>query len=533
MTERPVRMRIAPSPTGDPHVGTGYMGLVNLVHARQHGGQFILRIDDTDRTRYRADSEQQIFDSLRWLGLDWDEGPDKGGPHGPYRQSERKEIYDQHARLLLERGGAYPCFCTAERLAEMRKEQEANKASKRGYDRRCRSIDQEEASKRVAAGEPHVIRLAMPLEGSVVVDDLLRGEIELKQDNFQDQVLVKQDGFPTYHLASCVDDHLMQISHIVRAEEWISSAAIHKVLFDAFGWEMPVLCHMPLLRNADKSKISKRKNPTSLLHYREAGFLPQAMLNFLGLMGWGGPKTEDGGNQEIFSFDDMCAHFRLDQVALGGPVFDQDKLRYVNASHLRALSPADFADTVRDYMLSRERLIELAPLLQPRVETLGEVVGTADFFMGDVNHYTPETRKQKDLNLRQLVEGLVPKGQEPQDAHFALREVRERLELVSEWTPAHLEGVCRMLASEAWTGWKARDLFMSIRVAIAGKKETPPLFDTLSQLGKPRSLSRIDQAMRACGEPGKKALKKWEKQRRGSAADREAAEEERRQSGGA
>ncbi|MGE0710802.1 MAG: glutamate--tRNA ligase [Planctomycetota bacterium] len=512
MSDRPVRTRIAPSPTGDPHVGTGYMGLVNMVHARQHGGQFILRIDDTDRGRYRADSEQQIFDSLRWLGIEWDEGPDKGGPHGPYRQSERTPIYQQVAKELVDRGAAYPCFMTAEELDEVRKQQLARKETPR-YPGTWRDADPAEVKARLAAGEPHVIRLKMPAEGSVAFQDLLRGEIELKQDNFQDQVLLKQDGYPTYHLASCVDDHMMQITHIIRAEEWISSAAIHVQIFKGLGWPMPVLCHMPLLRNADKSKISKRKNPTSLLHYRDAGFLPEAMLNFLGLMGWGGPKEPDGSNREFFSVDDMVEHFRLDQVRVGGPVFDQDKLRHINANHLRALTPASFVEAFERFALSRERLVALAPLVQPRVETLGEVAERIDFFLGDVNHWTPETRKHKDEKLRTLVEGLVPKGREPQDVWFALRVARETLELLESFDPALLETTCRGLASDE-SGWKARDLFMTLRVAIAGKQETPPLFETMQVLGKPRVLARIDQAMRAIGEPSKKAIAKWEKERK-------------------
>jgi glutamyl-tRNA synthetase len=513
MSDRPVRTRIAPSPTGDPHVGTGYMGLVNMVHARQHGGQFILRIDDTDRTRYRADSEQAIFDSLRWLGIEWDEGPDKGGPHGPYRQSERTELYKQAAQELVDSGRAYPCFTTTEELAEIRREQIANKETPR-YPRIWRDADPAEVKARLANGDPHVIRLKMPLEGSVIIDDLLRGEIELKQDNFQDQVLLKRDGFPTYHLASCVDDHLMHITHIVRAEEWISSAATHKVIFEALGFEMPVLCHMPLLRNADKSKISKRKNPTSLLHYREAGYLPSAMLNFLGLMGWGGPKEADGGNRELFDVDDMVDHFKLDRVRVGGPVFDQDKLRFINASHMRNLTPGEFADLAREFLLEREKLVAIAPLLQPRVETLGEIASAIDFFMGDVSHWTAETRKAKDVNLRTLVSGLVPKGREPKDTYFALRESREHLETISEWTAAALEPACRELATDGRTGWKVGELFMSLRVSIAGKKESPPLFETMELLGKPRCLSRIDQAMRSVGEPGKKAIKKWEKARK-------------------
>ena len=506
---KPVRTRIAPSPTGDPHVGTAYIGLVNMVHARQSGGTFVFRLDDTDRTRYRADSEENLFRSLRWLGLDWDEGPDKGGDYGPYRQSERTSIYLEHVNRLLESGHAYRCFCTPEEIDAHRAELRAQKLTPRAP-RTWRDADPAAVAAALGEGKPHVVRLKVPLEEDITVQDLLRGPITINSKELQDQVLLKADGFPTYHMASVVDDALFEITHIVRAEEWISSAPIHKLLFDALGYEIPVLCHMPLLRNADKSKISKRKNPTSLLHYKEAGFLPEGLLNFLGLMGWGGPKT-DTGSQEIFSLDEMIEHFRLDRVSLGSPVFDQAKLRHINAEHLRALSPEDFVTRARDYMFEQTQMLALAPLLAPRVETLGEICERADFVFGEIQHYTPETRKHKDKNLRQPLAGLCPAGVEPLDAHFALRELREALDPLSEWTAELLEGVCREQATPLFLGWKAKDLFMAVRVAIAGKQETPPLFETMALLGKSRTLGRIDAAARALAEPGKKALKRWEK----------------------
>jgi glutamyl-tRNA synthetase len=286
-----VRTRIAPSPTGDPHVGTAYVALFNYAWARQHGGQFILRIEDTDRQRSHPASERMIFEALHWLGLSWDEGPDVGGPHGPYRQSERSEVYREHADALVERGAAYPCFCTAERLEALRAEQKARKAAVMGYDRRCRGIARSEAERRCAAGEPRVVRLAMPDDDSMTVTDALRGAVRFERPQMDDQILLKSDGFPTYHLANVVDDHLMQISHVMRAEEWLSSLPKHVQIYRSFGWEPPVFCHLPLLRNADKSKISKRKNPVSLNHYRRAGFLPEALLNFLALMGFSMSST--------------------------------------------------------------------------------------------------------------------------------------------------------------------------------------------------------------------------------------------------
>ena len=298
-----VRTRIAPSPTGDPHVGTAYVALFNYAMARKHGGQFVLRIEDTDRQRSSAASEEMIFDSLRWLGLDWDEGPDVGGPYGPYRQSERSEIYTEHANRLVDSGAAYPCFCSRERLTELREEQRRAKAQL-GYDGHCRTIPPDEAQRRIDSGEEHVIRLAMPNEGEIVVNDLLRGEVRFDASQIDDQVLIKSDGFPTYHLANVVDDHLMDISHVIRAEEWISSLPKHVQLYRAFGWDEPVFCHLPLLRNTDTSKISKRKNPVSLNHYRRAGYLPEAMLNYLALMGWTMPDERDQ-----FSLSEFVDHF--------------------------------------------------------------------------------------------------------------------------------------------------------------------------------------------------------------------------------
>ena len=269
-----VRTRIAPSPTGDPHIGTAYMALFNYAFARRHGGQFLLRIEDTDQTRSTAESERAIFEALGWLGLRWDEGPDVGGPHGPYRQSERTVIYREHAVRLVEAGHAYPCFCSAERLAGLREKQMAAGETP-GYDGHCVAIDPDEARRRIAAGETHVIRMRVPSEGECVFTDRLRGEIRIPWTQVDHQILLKSDGFPTYHLANVVDDHLMGITHVIRGEEWINSAPKHLLLYEYFGWQAPELCHLPLLRNPDKSKLSKRRNPTSINSYRQAGYLPR------------------------------------------------------------------------------------------------------------------------------------------------------------------------------------------------------------------------------------------------------------------
>src|SRR6202522_327617 len=332
-TSAPVRVRIAPSPTGDPHVGTAYIGLINYLFARQRNGKFVLRIEDTDRARFVATSEQEIFNSLRWLGLTWDEGADVGGPLGPYRQSERTEIYREHVEMLLTNGTAYRAFETAEELEQLRQRQIAAKLPPR-YDGAHRELTQSQIEAYLAEGRPYVVRMKVPPHtgdnsSSTTFRDELRGDINFEHSNVDDQVLMKSDGFPTYHLANVVDDHLMQITDVIRAEEWISSTPKHVLLYKAFGWEMPRFWHMPLLRNLDKSKISKRKNPVSLIYYRQAGFLPQAMLNFLGLMGGGMPAGGSGQGSdsratnlaaEIFTLDQMLARFVFEKISLGGPV---------------------------------------------------------------------------------------------------------------------------------------------------------------------------------------------------------------------
>ncbi len=381
-----IRTRIAPSPTGDPHVGTAYVALFNRALARKHGGQFILRIEDTDRQRSHPASERMIFEALRWLGLDWDEGPDVGGPFGPYRQSERSAVYREHSELLVERGAAYACFCTAERLAALREEQKKAKAAVMGYDGLCRRLDPAEATRRRAAGEAHVIRLAMPEADSMTVADLLRGEVRFERPQMDDQVLLKSDGFPTYHLANVVDDHLMQVSHVVRAEEWLSSLPKHVQLYRAFGWDAPVFCHLPLLRNADKSKISKRKNPVSLNHYRRAGFFPEALLNFLALMGFSMP-----GGREEFTLDEFTREFELEKITLGGPVFDLEKLTWLNGRYLRALTPADLASRLQGHLLSPEYLAAVLALVRERIDTLEGFFDYASFFFAGEIPYDAAT----------------------------------------------------------------------------------------------------------------------------------------------
>jgi glutamyl-tRNA synthetase len=464
-----VRLRIAPSPTGDPHVGTAYMSLFDLAFARQNGGKFVLRIEDTDQARSTVESEQVIFRALHWLGLDWDEGPDVGGAYGPYRQSERLTLYRQYAQQLLEQGDAYVCTCTPERLAALRQAQTAAKQPP-GYDRHCRNLGLQ-----AHGDEPYVIRMKMPLEGESVLDDLVRGELRRQFKDSDDQVIVKSDGFPTYHLAVVVDDHLMEISHVVRGEEWISSTPKHLALYQALGWEPPRFAHMPLLRNPDKSKVSKRKNPTSLLWYERQGYLPEAMLNFLALLGWSMP---DG--REVFTFEDVVANFSFDRVVTSGPVFSMDKLQSINGQYIRSLSGDDLLRRLFERDFVRAQL----PLVQERMRTLNEFHTATTFFYEDQLSYDPAL--------------LVPKKAAAEEVPGWLKAVRQRVEEFRPWQPAPLEDALRALLAEQ--GWNTGQVFMVVRVAITGSTQSPPLTETMEVLGREKTLQRLDRAISLLGD---------------------------------
>jgi glutamyl-tRNA synthetase len=473
---KPVRTRVAPSPTGDPHVGTAYVALYNYALARKHGGQFVLRIEDTDRQRSQPAAEAMIFDALAWLGLKWDEGPDVGGPFGPYRQSERSATYREHALLLVSQGAAYPCFCTKERLDALREQQRAAKQNP-GYDGHCRSLDRDEAKRRREQGETHVIRLAMPTEGESVVTDLLRGEIRIPWTQIDDQVLLKSDGYPTYHLANVVDDHLMEISHVIRAEEWLSSLPKHVRLYQGFGWDLPVFCHLPLLRNADRSKISKRKNPVSLEFYRGAGYLPEAMVNYLALMGWAMPDE-----REEFSLEEFISELTLERISLGGPVFDVEKLKWLNGKYLRRLTPPEILDRLRAGPLSSRHLLEVLPLVQERIDTLEEFFSYGCFF------FTGEVTLDDDA-----LRSLVPKGRSAGETAKIIRNlIEEEVDRILDWTPQALEESLRGFGERK--GWTAKELFMAVRVAATGRKASPPLFETLAVLGKETCRRRLRHA---------------------------------------
>jgi glutamyl-tRNA synthetase len=468
-----IKVRIAPSPTGDPHVGTAYSALFNWAFARRHGGVFILRIEDTDRTRSTPESEKAILESLKWLGLDWDEGPEKGGPGAPYRQSERSEIYRKYVEELVTAGKAYPCFCTAERLAELRAS-----GKSQGYDGCCRDLSSGEARARIDAGETHVVRLRVEKEKITSFRDEIRGTVTFDNSTVDDQVLMKSDGFPTYHLANVVDDHLMGITQVIRAEEWISSTPKHVMLYEAFGWEQPLFIHLPLLRNKNKSKISKRKNPTSILYYKEKGYLPEALLNFLALMGW---TMSDG--EEVFSIDRLASELVASKIHTGSPVFDLEKLDWLNGIYIRQLSISDLADRVVDGHLGgldvgREDVAKVLPLVQERMKVLGDFAEKADFFFNEIP-VTPESFKKAKLpaaDLASILEKTCPliesTGLDDQD------DVENRLRSLSD-----SEGV------------KVGKLFMAIRIAVTGKSATPPLLDSMAVLGVEECAGRIRKAV--------------------------------------
>ncbi len=476
----PARVRIAPSPTGDPHVGTAYTGLFNWMLARQTGGQFILRIEDTDRQRSTNESEEAILRSLRWLGLEYDEGPDVEGPYGPYRQSERSELYRTHVRTLIENGSAYPCFCTAERLSEMRALQRKEKRDP-GYDGQCRSIPADEAQQRMDANEPYVIRLKVDKQGATVFQDHLRGEIRIENRTIDDQVLMKSDGFPTYHLANVVDDHLMKITHVLRAEEWITSTPKHVLLYQAFGWDLPVFCHLPLLRNSDKSKISKRKNPTSLDHYREKGYLPEAMLNFLALMGF---SPAEGEGEEVFTQDELRQVFSLDRISLGGPVFDLTKLDWLNGNWIRRLDRDDLTKRIQAAIPEGPAtetgfIHSVLPLVQERMKTILDYADLTDFFLAPSIHLTNESFRRAKLPSADLVRAL-------ERAHAILSEV-------PDLDPDRDSGRLREGAVDL--GLKVGGFFMALRVAVTGKSATPPLIESMQVIGRDQSLARIQSAI--------------------------------------
>ena len=484
-----VRTRIAPSPTGDPHLGTAYIALFNMVYARSLGGEFILRIEDTDRQRSTPESEANILAALRWLGLQWSEGPDVGGSCGPYRQSERGAIYAEHAQRLIDSGAAFHCFCSAQRLDQMRAEQRAAGKTTR-YDGLCQTLDPNEVESRLAAGESQVVRLVIPAVGSFSFVDALRGPIEIPWDQVDMQVLLKSDGMPTYHLAVVVDDHLMKITHVLRGEEWINSVPKHARLYAAFGWEMPVHAHLPLLRNPDSSKLSKRKNPTSINYYADMGYLPEAVTNYLGRMGWSMPDE-----REMFSITEMIEAFSLERISLGGPVFDLEKLSWLNGQYLRNLSETEFAAAITHWFVSNDRLKKIVPLIQKRTEHFADVATQVDYLIGDrraLNEADFESTHLTSEQLRQIIDHCL-----------------RSFDNLARWQRDELFKLCRHLADAL--GLKMRDFLAPLFIAISGKPVSLPLFDSMALLGADVTRMRLRSALQALGGVSKKESKRFEK----------------------
>ncbi len=478
MYER-VRVRYAPSPTGDPHVGNIRTALFDWLFARHTGGDFILRIEDTDANRRTDGALESIMDSLRWLGLDWDEGPDVGGAYGPYVQSERLELYQEKARDLVDRGFAYYCYCSSERLKEMRQEQ-ARRKQPPGYDRLCRDLGHG------PDGDPRpVVRFKMPLDGETEFHDIIRGDVTFANATVDDFVILKSDGYPTYHLASTVDDHFMEISHVLRAEEWLPSAPRHVHLYDALGFEKPHFAHLPIILGPDRSKLSKRHGDVSVLQYRDMGYLPEAMFNFLALLGW---SLDD--HTEIISRDDLVQHFSIDRIVKSGAIFNLEKLTWMNGMYIRNLSETDLVSRIIRVLddslaadvprpISEDYVGAITPLVQERLKTMTDVPQLMDFFFTEELDYPTED--------------LVQKGMDRESTTLALVSTLDRVSGLESWSTEALEGELRPLAEELSV--KTGQLFGAIRVAVTGRKAAPPLFETMAVLGRDKSLHRLRKSV--------------------------------------
>ncbi len=472
-----VRTRIAPSPTGDPHLGTAYVALFNWALAKRYGGEFIVRIEDTDAARSTAAAASAIIGALRWLGLDWDEGPDIGGPCGPYRQSERLPIYRRHIDQLLAAGHAFHCFCSPQRLAAVREAQRAAGETP-GYDGHCLALSAAAVKQRLERGDTHVVRMCVPPEGTCRFQDELRGPIEIPFTQIDKQVLLKADGYPTYHLAAVVDDHLMGITHIMRGEEWISSVPKHRLLYDYFGWDMPVLIHLPLLRNSDRSKLSKRRNPTGIDYYRDLGYLPEALLNYLATMGWSMPDE-----RAIFSQDEFRQAFDASRMVLGGPVFDIEKLNWMNGQYLRGLGVDAFVSRFKTWAGGDERLRSLVPLVRQRTERFADIAPQVDYLLGERKPLEPDDFAHKRLERDAVLEILF--------------RTARAFDGLGSWQSTVLQQACR--DSARLMELKLGDFLFPLFVAISGRPVALPLFDSMALLGREITRARLRDALAVLG----------------------------------
>lgn len=477
-----VRVRFAPSPTGHPHIGNIRTVVFNWLFARQNQGQFVLRIEDTDRTRYVEDAIQVITDGLRWLGMDWDEGPEVGGPYGPYIQSERTALYRQVAEELIEQGRAYRCNCSQERIDTVR-EQQRERGESSMYDEHCRY----KAEGEVSPDEPHVIRLRMPHEGTTTMHDILRGDITFENRLLDDQILLKSDGFPTYHLAVVVDDHLMGITHILRGDDWISSTPKRLLIYEALGWEPPIYAHVPLVLGADGKKLGKRHGAVSIDEFRRMGYLPEAVFNFLTLLGW---APGSGEEQEIFTREELIERFDITHINLAPAVFSYDKLNWMNGHYIRALSHDELLERLIPFWADAglipipvpvdliPTLRILVPLVQERLKTLRDVVDLTDFVFTDIE-IPPVT-------------DLIAKKMTAEQSLEAIQRVQSLIARIVHFNAEAMESPMRQLATDL--GLKAGQLFSIVRNAVTGKVVSPPLFGSIEALERAKTLKRLEVA---------------------------------------
>ncbi len=478
-----VRVRYAPSPTGLQHIGSIRTALFNYFFARSQSGSFILRIEDTDQERYHEEALSDLYATFKWLGIRWDEGPDVGGAFGPYVQSERVELYREYAKKLVELGNAYYCFCSSERLEELRAKQTAEKGGF-GYDRHCRNLSQQEIEEFLSKGTRPVIRLKIPLEGSTTIHDLLLGDIERKNEDISpDPVLLKSDGFPTYHLANVIDDHFMEITHILRAQEWIPSGPLHVILYRAFGWEPPKYCHLPMVLGTDGQKLSKRHGATAVREFIQAGYLPEAVINYISLIGW---SYDD--STEFFSKEELEKIFTLDKLNKAPGVFDYKKLEWFNGQYIRKKTDASLKDAIVPFLRSagfvgdvlsseEDALITKAiPLVKERLRYLSEAPALLKFLFKDIESYR--------------LEDVIPKKMDAASTLNTLKKSREIVALLSERTDAEIEELFRTFSEQS--GVKLGQILQPIRVAITGSTVSPPLFESIRVLGIGKTLARID-----------------------------------------
>ena len=478
-----VRVRFAPSPTGSPHIGNIRTALFNWLFARHHGGKFIVRVEDTDQDRLVPGAAEAVLEALEWLNLQWDEGPEVGGPHAPYFQSQRLSIYQKLAEDLIERGWAYRCYCTEKRLEEMRKAQMLSKHPS-GYDRRCRQLTKEERRSLEAEGGPCVIRFATPTSGVTVFDDLVHGEVVWQNALLDDFIIIKSDGFPTYHLAVVADDHLMEISHVLRAEEWLPSTPRHMQLYQTLDFDPPKFAHLPMIMGPDRSKLSKRHGATAALEYRDDGFLPEAINNFLVLLGW---SLDD--KTEIMPADFVVQHFSLDRVNKSAAIFDNEKLVWMNGVYIRQLSVEELGDQLLPFLerdlpasllpVDREYLHRIVPLIRERIKLLSDAFDLTSYFF------------QPGLDFHS--DKLIQKGMDRRDTAGALAAARDELTGTPSFDHDLLEESLRATSSRL--GLSPRQFFGTLRMATTGREATPPLFETMEVLGRERVLDRVLSAI--------------------------------------